>query len=54
MRKYLIKICTPQETALQTCIAPSAHAAWDAAWRLCEALLGVNTPPSFMSVKEVP
>jgi hypothetical protein len=54
MRKYLIKICTPHETALQTCIASNAHAAWDTAWNLCEKLLGTDTLPSMISVRVQP
>lgn len=54
MRKYLIRICTPQETAMQTCIAPNVHAAWDAAWSLCEKLLGADTLPSMVSVRVQP
>lgn len=53
-RKYTIRICTEQETALQTCIAANVHAAWDAAWDLCEKLLGADTLPSMVSVRVQP
>lgn len=54
MRKYTIRICTEQETAMQTCIAPNVHAAWDAAWSLCEKLLGKTGFPRMVSVRVQP
>lgn len=54
MRKFTIRVCHGRETAMQACIAPNMDAAWDAAWALCEKLLGPATIPRLISVRVLP